>query len=182
MFGKIRKEVEKTLDGNRNRWVKWIHVNKGFKHCPICIGLDGCCFVENKAPPVGEKNHSFCHYYYENIISIVVAAVCSPQKFTNYLFNPTKNNGKQNLFFVWGYTIDDSAWLQQEYMRQAKEKYEKGDYALSHLDKFGQRINICIELNDRLTGKIVVLESGWMVEPDGTIRLIAPMGRNKERL
>ncbi len=80
------------------------------------------------------------------------------------------------MFESWGYGKMDSQWLQQEFCRQAQEKYANGDFTLDRLDKYGQRINIEITL-PRKDGKgEVTFMSGWMVYPDGLIKLTTPYG------
>ncbi len=70
----------------------------------------------------------------------------------------------------------DSQWLQREFERQAKEKYESGDFTLGKLDMYGQRINIEIELPRKDEIGTVKFISGWMVYPNGRIQLATPMG------
>ena len=69
-------------------------------------------------------------------------------KFDPYLFNTPGEytHRKEVLFAQWGYTAADARWLQAEMERQAKEKYLAGDYTLGRLDKYGQRLNIRIEI------------------------------------
>ena len=87
------------------------------------------------------------------------------------------NKGKNKLFESWGYDKMDSKWLKQEFERQAKEKYESGNFKLGKLDDYGQRISIEIELprKDRI-GTIKFI-SGWMVYPNGKIQLATPYER-----
>ncbi|MGN1040957.1 MAG: hypothetical protein ACI4QL_05960 [Candidatus Fimimonas sp.] len=74
----------------------------------------------------------------------------------------------------------DSLWLQQEYCRQAQEKYAAGLFMLNKLNDYGQRINIEITL-PRKDGKgTVTFKSGWMVYPDGRISLITPYAGEKK--
>ena len=32
------------------KWKKWIHRNLSDKHCPECLKLDGCWFLNDKKP------------------------------------------------------------------------------------------------------------------------------------
>ena len=79
-------------------------------------------------------------------------------------------------FESWGYTVADSAWLQRELEEQALYKYISGDYTLGKLDKNGQRINIRIELERKDSPGTVGFISGWMVYPNGLIKLNTPYG------
>ena len=80
------------------------------------------------------------------------------------------------MFESWGYSIDDSQWLQEEFERQALDKYVSGEYALGRLDKEGQRIDIRIELPRKDSSETVSFISGWLVWPNGDIRLATPYG------
>jgi len=99
-------------------------------------------------------------------------------KFDPYLFNTHGgySHGKEILFAQWGYTVADARWLQDEMERQAKEKYLAGDYTLGRLNKDGQRISIRIEIPYKSGTGMVSFVSGWMVYPNGKIRLTTPYG------
>ncbi len=49
----------------------------------------------------------------------------------------------------------DTDWLISEYIRQGKEKYERGKFSLHTLDDYGQRINIITahQYNNRIAEK-----------------------------
>ena len=51
-------------------------------------------------------------------------------------------------------------------------KYKVGDYAVGKADQYGQRITIDITIG-RGTNTTIV-KSGWMINPDKSIRLITP--------
>ena len=99
-------------------------------------------------------------------------------KFDPYLFNTMGiyRHGKEKMFEQWGYTVDDARWLQVEMERQAREKYILGEYELGKLNLFGQRINIVIEIPRRDQEGIVSFTSGWMVKPNGDLKLNTPYG------
>lgn len=80
------------------------------------------------------------------------------------------------MFAQWGYTAIDAKWLQSEMERQAMEKYRNGNYNLGKLDAFGQRLNIRIEIPRKDGSGIVSFLSGWMVEPNGKLKLNTPYG------
>lgn len=74
----------------------------------------------------------------------------------------------------------DSDWLIEEFCRQAKEKYSKGEFTLNKLNDYGQRINIAIVLPSKDGKTEYTLSSGWMVYPDGEINLVTVYGgKNK---
>ena len=173
-------------------WVKWIHegtklADNNFEktlnavirtilpvHCARCLNLNGCCFVKEKAPinPLHER----CHCKLIDIGIITPKATCPIEKFTKYLFDESKSNGKKDLFDSWGYSIIDSEKLVQEFIKQAKLKYQCGEYNLGSVDAYGQRISIVITLPKKNGGGVVSFVSGWMVYPDGEIVLTTPYG------
>ncbi len=176
-----------------NEWVQWIHdgslpaktstrktinialslLSRG-KHCAKCMNINGCCFPKSNMPEY--PLHPKCHCKLVQISTIGATAECPKEKFEKYIFDPIGNNGKKALFEGWGYGIMDSMWLKQEFERQAKEKYGRGNFTLGKLDDYGQRINIEIELPRKDKIGTVKLISGWMVYPDGKIQIATPMG------
>jgi len=160
-------------------FVMW-HVSEFAQtHCAACEALDGCRFTTQNVPP--RPQHPFCQCWVEPIpleaMMDEASAECNISKFRDYVFNAeiTKNGGKKALFESWGYTAEDSEWLQQEFERQALEKYIAGQYTLGKLDKYGQRISILIDLLNKNTNETVIIKSGWMVRPDGSITLNTPL-------
>ena len=89
---------------------------------------------------------------------------------------PSKIDDKSKLFMSWGYDIMDSAYLQQEFERQAMIAYSTGNYELGLLNEYGQRINIRISLVRKELDQAVSFLTGWMVYPDGRIVLVTPYG------
>lgn len=164
----------------RSIWVKWLHRNLSNKHCPECLKLDKCWFLKTKAPPW--PHHPHCHCLLQPISHDVVLknAVTKSDysKFDPYLFDPENfyKHGKNKMFENWGYTINDSKWLQKEIEKQGLEKYVQGDYKLGVLNKYGQRISIRIEIPRRGTKESVSFITGWTVLPNGQIKLNTPYG------
>lgn len=104
-----------------------------------------------------------------------VTAECEIEKFTKYVFSQKyKNNGKMKLFLSWGYDTIDAQYLVEEFIRQAEEKYANGDFILEVLNEYGQRISIIIEIMRRDGNGIARFLTGWMVYPDGYIKLTTP--------
>ena len=129
-------------------WAKWLHTqvpdepederNKIrkmlslLKHCLPCTALSGCYFAKHKFPGDITKSgdgmlHEHCHCYVENkslsLIKGEMKAYCDITKFTNYVFNEEKSNGKTELFNRLEYFIEDSEYLKEEYEKQARIKY-----------------------------------------------------------
>ena len=165
---------------DRPHWVRWVHHSEGGSHCQVCLMLDGCLFLENKTPPW--PHHPNCHCTLEPVdyavVLISVSAYSDYSKFDPYLFNTQGKypHTKEKLFASWGYTVTDAQWLQTEMERQAMEKYRSGDYRLGTLDVFGQRLNIRIEIPRKDSHGTVSFVSGWMVLPNGKLKLNTPYG------
>ena len=162
------------------KWKKWIHRNLSDNHCPECLMLDGCWFLKEKTPKW--PHHQFCHCVLEDIpyndVLTRSSCECSYTKFDPYLFNRDRKypHNKEKLFNSWGYTIDDSKWLQNEIEKQGLEKYVSGNYELGTLDKHGQRISIRIEIPRKNKTENVSFITGWSVLPNGKIKLNTPYG------
>lgn len=162
------------------RWVKWVHVSDGDSHCFTCLKLDNCWFDDNNRPTC--PLHLNCHCYLENMsyMEILNKAESTSEysKFDPYLFN-TENkysHGKENLFLEWGYSVNDAKWLQHEIERQGLKNYIIGKYILGKLDFNGQRISIRVSIPRKDDGKVVSFLTGWILYPNGKIKLTTPYG------
>jgi len=161
-------------------WVQWTHHPQGKTHCPECLMLDRCWFLRSNAPPC--PHHPYCHCMLEPVDYALVlrnaTAHSDFSKFDPYLFNTsgTYPHNKEKLFNEWGYTVDDAHWLQKEIERQAHEKYISGEYTLGKLDLRGQRINIRVAIPRKNRQDDVSFITGWMVLPNGKLKLNTPYG------
>ena len=164
------------------KWNKWIHRNLSENHCPECLKLHERWFAKEKTPQW--PHHPFCHCVLEDIPYVNVmyntSADCPYAKFDPYLFNTNgkQHHNKEKMLNSWGYTVDDAKWLQNEIQKQGLSKYISGDYILNKLDGNGQRINIRVEIPRKDKSNTVSFITGWMVYPDGHIRLVTPYGDN----
>ena len=106
------------------------------------------------------------------------STVSDYRKFDPYLFNTNglQTHNKEKLFTEWGYTVEDARWLQAKIERQAREKYIAGEYILGKLNWNGQRISIRITIPRKDGSGDVTFITGWMVEPNGKLRLTTPYG------
>ena len=165
---------------NTPHWVKWIHEVIGIIHCFECLQLHECWFAADKLPDY--PYHENCHCRLETIDYLLVqmnASIYSDyRKFDPYLFNTNglQTHNKEKLFIEWGYTVEDARWLQAEIERQAREKYITGEYILGKLNWNGQRISIRITIPRKDGSGDVSFITGWMVEPNGKLRLTTPYG------
>ncbi len=165
---------------SRTKWVEWIHLQKGKSHCKTCLKLDKCWFLEDKKPRLPQ--HFFCHcetkpISYSRVVNEATAD-SAYSKFNPYLFDPENfyKHQKQKAFESWGYTIDDSEWLQETIEKQGIEKYVNGEYSLGKLDENGQRISIRVEIPKKGSSEMVSFISGWTAYPNGHIQLNTPYG------
>ncbi len=174
-------ELWHFLIPNKNNWFrKFMRILLAiFGHCLKCTVLDGCYFVrwnmpQNEVPETKGLLHPKCDCKALNIefskVKLKSFAECSVNKFYKYIFGEG-SNGKKDLFEKWGYSIDDTNRLVEEYCKQAKENYLQGNYKLKKLDEFGQRLAIPITLDN---GKRFY--SGWMIYPEGELQNTTPFG------
>ena len=121
--------------------------------------------------------HENCHCKVKTILEPLqgkISAECKIQKFSNYVFSSKyESNGKIKLFIIMGYGIQDSEYLKNEFEKQAKIEYSKSNYILRNLDKYGQRVNIPIVLENN--NKKYTILSGWVVRPNGKLELVTPL-------
>ncbi len=168
------------LWGEPYDWVKWVHRNFSDNHCPECLMLDGCFFKGDNHP--SHPHHPYCHCILENISQSKAQSQATVfadyRKFNPYLFNIGKKypHTKEKLFESWGYNVNDSNFLKSEIEKQGLKKYLAGEYKLGNLNKDGQRISIRIAIPRKDKEGIVSFISGWMVYPNGKIRLTTPYG------
>ncbi len=170
----------KAAKTTNTRWIEWVHRQTGKSHCDTCLKLDKCWFLEEKKPKLPQ--HFSCHCTtkpldYSRVINETTAK-SDYSKFDPYLFDPENyyKHNKQKLFESWGYTVEDSAWLQKIIEQQCIEKYVNGDYTLGLLNGYGQRIDIRVEIPRRDKEETASFITGWMVCPNGHIQLNTPYG------
>ena len=167
-------------DDLTTKWVEWKHISQGKTHCAKCLKMDGCWFEKDNKPI--SPLHPYCHCVTKKVPYAKVvdeaAAQSAYSKFDPYLFDPEGiyNHGKNKAFETWGYTVNDSHWLQNEMENQALYKYISGQYTLGKSDSYGQRINIQIELPRKNGSGSVSFVTGWMARPNGLIQLNTPYG------
>lgn len=58
------------------------------------------------------------------------------------------------------------------YHTQAQQKLSTENFTLGKSDQYGQRITIEITIGN--AQNIATIKSGWMIETDGSLRLITP--------
>lgn len=163
-------EIDENGTINYAGWVEWKHISSGLLHCPVCLVLNGCWFNNALKPalPQHEKCHCVVKTISKPIANINSHATCDIRKFTDYIFSDKYAwNGKRDLFEFFGFTIENSQYLKEEYENQAIKNYCNSEYKLGKLDLQGQRISINIEFVKN--GRRLVFNSGWMVKPKGEI-------------
>lgn len=98
------------------------------------------------------------------------------EKFSEYIFKDGADHGKDAVFRALGYGKEHAEKLALIWQKQAAKAYANGNYTLGKLDQYGQRINIEISLPGigKSKGKVSHMNSGWMINKDGSIRLNTP--------
>ena len=104
------------------------------------------------------------------------SATVDTRKFSDDIFKPGADHGKNTVFESLGYTVDDSASLSKMWETQAAQKYAKGEYTLGRADQYGQRVDIEIAVPGKgdAAGQTSYLRSGWIIQADGTLKLNTP--------
>ena len=170
-YGEILSEKTEKSD-----WIEWKHVSRGESHCPVCLSLDKCWFVETIMPILPQHPHCHCtkKYISESVVKAGIKVDGDIRKFTEYLFIREKSLGKFDMFKSWGYTMSDSEVLLDEYKKQAALKYANGDYKLAKLDIYGQCIAIDTILPKKSSSEYAYFKSGWLVCPNGKLHFATP--------
>ena len=178
-WGRFVHEGTKPAYTNKEKQenVEWAKVNNN-KHCAVCLNMNGCCLpvdvIESK---MKFPFHENCHCYVVPANNLEITAESPLPKFEGYVFNPEyMHNGKNELFWEWGFVKEDSASLCAELANQAQKSYADVDFKLGKLDAYGQRIDIRVKLQRRNKFEEVSFISGWMLYPDGKIILATPYG------
>ena len=83
---------------------------------------------------------------------------------------------KRQAVEIWGYSVEDAHWLQEEIERQGRAHYLSGNYTLGKLNLFGQRLNIRVEIPRKDGRGVVSFITGWTARPHGEIKLNTPHG------
>ena len=77
------------------------------------------------------------------------------------------------MFESWGYTIEDSEYLQKLYISQAIQKYCNGEYRYAGANDYGAKISIIITLTNQ-GGVKQHINTVWKLGQKGNIDLATP--------
>ena len=176
-MGLLNEIAEKLLRNfvslKEDDWIEWIAWPNDWQD--DCDKFNGCYFIVKQMPKYPQ--HRNCQCRLEKIAKpipyITANATCDIRKFTEYVFSDKYDDGKKELFERWGYTIEDSEYLQQLYISQAIQKYCDGDYIFKGAGKQYGRIEIVIDLTTK-DGGILKIKTGWSLYPKGEIKLSTP--------
>lgn len=161
------------LSLKQDDWVKWIALPNDFQD--DCDKFNGCYFIVKQMPKYTQHPNCKCRLkkIAKPIPNITAKANCDIRKFTEYVFSDKYDDGKKELFENWGYSIQDSAYLQYLYTSEAIQKYCDGEYIFRGTNQFCPLIEITLELPLK-NGKSQSIKTGWILLPKGEIKLATP--------
>ncbi len=182
-MGVLSEAIEKLLRNfislKEDGWVQWkAQKNDWYDNCDK---FNECYFIVKQMPEYPQ--HIKCQCTLKKIDkpipNITAKATCDIRKFTEYVFHETKNKGKKALFESWGYTVDDSEYLQNLFTSQAIQKYCNGDYIYKGTNDYSVRIEIVIDISTK-DGRTLRIKSGWSLRSKGQINLATPFSGYKK--
>lgn len=144
--------------------------------CEICVAINRTIFKNNNKPD--EKQHPYCKCEQVPIGLNEVTLDFPIEKIKDYLFVQ-----KVDLMKEMGYIIEDTQEVYDVVAESAKREFLKGNYALSTLNRHGQRVSITVELKGKRdkNGRIYRFVSGWMAYPNGKLHNNTPFSRFAEK-
>ena len=171
--GIVEKLLKDLLSLKEDDWIEWVAQPNDWQD--DCDKYDGCYFIVRQKPKYPQHFNCRCrlHKIAKPIPYITARATCDIRKFTGYIFDEEKNKGKKQLFENWGYTIDDSEYLQQLYISQAIQKYCGGEYQYAGVNDYVAKISIEIVLTNQ-AGREQKVNTIWKLKPKGEIELATP--------
>ena len=177
IIGLLNEIAEKLLKNflslKEDDWIEWIAQPNDWQD--DCDKFNGCYFIVKQMPKYPQHPNCQCRLkkITKPIPYITANTTCDIRKFTEYVFDEEKSKGKKDLFESWGYTIEDSGYLQQLCISQAIQKYCNGDYIFKGAGKEYGRIEIVIDLPIK-NGQVLKIKTGWSLYPQGEIRNSTP--------
>lgn len=169
----VEKRLKAFLSLKADDWVEWIAQQNDWKD--DCDKFDGCYFIVKQMPKYPQ--HQNCQCQLEKIAKpipyIIANATCNINKFTGYLFSDKYDDGKKELFEYWGYTIEESKYLQQLYISQAIQKYCDGEYQYVGVNDYNAKISITITLTNQVRVQQHI-NTIWKLGQKGNIVLVTP--------
>ena len=176
-MGLLNETTERLLKNflslKKDDWIEWIAQPNDWQD--DCDKFNGCYFIVKQMPEYPQ--HPNCQCRLEKIAkpipNVTAKATCNIGKFTKYVFDEINNKGKKELFESWGYTIEDSEYLQQLYISQAIQKYCDGNYIFKGTNDYTVRIEIVIVMQTPQKGTVRI-KTGWSLLKNGEIKLATP--------
>lgn len=169
----VEKLLENFLSLKEDDWVEWMAQPNDWQD--DCDKFNGCYFIVKQMPKYPQHQNCRCQLkkIAKPIPYITANATCNIGKFTKYIFDEINNKGKKAIFEGFGYTIEDSEYLQRLYISQAIQKYCEGDYIFKGTNDYTVRIEIVIVLQTPLKGTARI-KTGWSLLKNGEIKLATP--------
>ena len=177
IMGVLNETAEKLLRSflalKEDDWIEWIAQPNDWQD--NCDKFNGCYFIVKQIPKYPQHPNCRCQpkKIAKPIPNITAKATCDISKFTDYLFSDKYDDGKKELFESWGYTIEDSEYLQQLYISQAIQKYCDGEYQYVGVNDYCAKISITIKLTNQ-DGIEQHINTIWKLKPKGEIELVTP--------
>lgn len=165
--------LKNFLSLKEDDWIEWIAWPNDWQD--DCDKFNGCYFIVKQMPKYPQHPKCMCklNKIAKPIPYITANATCDIRKFTEYIFSDKYDDGKKELFESWGYTIEDSEYLQQLYISQAIQKYCNGEYRYAGVNNQTAKISITITLTNK-DGVEQHINTIWKLGQKGKIDLIAP--------
>ena len=176
-MGLLNEMAEKLLKNflslKEDDWIEWIAQPNDWHD--DCDKFNGCYFSVKQMPKYPQHNYCQCRLkkIAKPLPNVTARATCDINKFARYVFSDKYDDGKKELFESWGYTIEDSTYLQQLYIAQALQKYCDGDYQYVGVNKYCAKISITITLTNQ-NGVEQHINTIWKLNQKGSIDLAAP--------
>lgn len=166
------RQLKNFLSLKEDDWVEWMAQPNDFHDA--CDKFNGCYFIVKHMPEYPQHVNCQCRLVKtaKPTPNVTAKATCDIRKFRGYVFSEENNKGKKRLFESWGYTIEDSEYLQRVYISQAIQKYCSGEYKYAGVNKQTAKISITITLKNR-NGVEQHINTIWKIIP-GEIELVTP--------
>jgi len=142
-YGEIRDVYDGLFGINGRFWNKQILANSimplGFAGSPLIRGLNSATVSMRTAVTSSSKLSG-------SSLTAKVNVGVPVEKFSGYIFKDGATHGKDHIFRSLGYGVEHSSQLAKMYQSQAAKLYSQGRFNAGEMTKYGQRIEIGINV------------------------------------